>query len=886
MPDFARPFALVYPLANCLHYPTFAPRASSSATSIGLGATTLRNLRKLCCYPDPSGYLSSQGPFVPAAAELYQGLGRLWKNVGDLGFLKDRRRILSDPSSSSNMTASQLEPVRVHPRRRPVLNSTLPTLDTEDVSSKMCLKKGETFNTPTSPPSAERDPILNIRSLPRRSPTSLDGIAASEQRMASILERLTLEDGADDSNASQDDFSQKKSEQPVHSHESDSGLGSSVSSAESVDGKVTVDADGSQSAITGPIPAAKDSSRPQLGLAACKQIERFILVPLLKEPKLKPFHPLVQSVPARIVNKQITCLRDLEKTLLWLAPKLSTLRSAYLNFAEFTIQCLHTSASHLNDRDQRLPADRPYTNGYFLDLVSQVRRYAALIRSNRERVEAAPAQESPNSKAEKKEPAFVPTATLEGGMSQNGKPAELVVVQEDGKAISMATGLPYDTTTPASFKRAVSFDEKVDEGVQRSMARRKKNAPPMDINQKCNHCDKVFKRPCDLTKHEKTHSRPWKCSESTCKYFEVGWPTEKERDRHVNDKHSDTPSLYKCQFQPCTYASKRESNCKQHMEKAHGWVYVRSKNNARGGSTGKRGSSVQATPGTPSVSTPASRSADFSTPFSAPSASPQEPPFFQDNVPFNFNDPPVPVRSDDFPPLFENSPYHTSSVGMGNEFTFPTSMNLDAFQTQFEAGEPDGLIPALEMHRQSMNSMSIPSADVTFDLDWSRLDYNSMQEDVQALNIQLPTPSSDHSGLKPYVDNPMRATNYMGYEAPSKVSGLSPNAQGNLMLYSPRSGQADEQYDYRFQSPAGNDFTLYDQTHRMSMNAGSHVTPPMTQQASPGQYAPQPQPAQPMFPPLDRDAALQDIKSWAEQSQHGSHYDPYMGPNGEYEYMK
>ena len=66
----------------------------------------------------------------------------------------------------------------------------------------------------------------------------------------------------------------------------------------------------------------------------------------------------------------------------------ATSRNSYLNFCEFTIQCLHTSASHLNDRDQRLPADRPYTNGYFLDLVAQVRRYAAMIRAERERVQA------------------------------------------------------------------------------------------------------------------------------------------------------------------------------------------------------------------------------------------------------------------------------------------------------------------------------------------------------------------------------------------------------------------------------------------------------------------------------------------------------------------
>jgi hypothetical protein len=54
---------------------------------------------------------------------------------------------------------------------------------------------------------------------------------------------------------------------------------------------------------------------------------------------------------------------------------------------------LHTSASHLNDRDQRLPTDRPYTNGYFVDLVSQVRRYAAMIRASQDRVQAAQGEE-------------------------------------------------------------------------------------------------------------------------------------------------------------------------------------------------------------------------------------------------------------------------------------------------------------------------------------------------------------------------------------------------------------------------------------------------------------------------------------------------------------
>lgn len=268
------------------------------------------------------------------------------------------------------MTAAQLvEPTGVHPRRRPVINTALPgqLTDSYSGSSKMRLKKGETFHTPTTPSSNERDPVLNIRSLPRRSPTSLEAIAASEQRMASILERLTLEDRQGDSpESTRNDLSvsqgpldahvgpdtpsescpsesgreihSKENKLQVHSYESDSGLGSSVGSrVESVKSKscspilfdgfttdrLQVDTEiHAGKAFTSPVSAfeAGSTSRRQLGITACKQIERYILVPILKEPKLKPFHPLVQSIPRRIVNKQVVCLRDLEKTLLWLAP--------------------------------------------------------------------------------------------------------------------------------------------------------------------------------------------------------------------------------------------------------------------------------------------------------------------------------------------------------------------------------------------------------------------------------------------------------------------------------------------------------------------------------------------------------------------------------------
>ncbi|KAJ5111487.1 Zinc finger C2H2 [Penicillium argentinense] len=810
-------------------------------------------------------------------------------------------------SSQPMMTVAQVDAGRTHPRRRSNLNSALPSLQTEPPSgtSKMPLRKGETFNTPTSPPSGDRDPVLSIRSLPRRAPTSLEAITSSEERMASILNRLTLDDspkekssapakddqpssraasksGGKDSDSRDDHNSpHNKTTSSEEGHDSDSGLGSSVSSVESMSPlskamKEDIHSHDKTAITTSETFESGSTPKRQLGLAACKQIEKFVLVPILKEPKLKPFHALTRSVPSRIVNKQIVCLRDLEKTLLWLAPKSTSSRHAYLNFAEFTIQCLHTSASHLNDRDQRLPTDRPYTNGYFVDLVSQVRRYAAMIRASQERVQAA--QSEKKSPYVQLRPLFnksarwpardksnrlpsVAEAVLEGGLSINGKPAEIIVTQ-DGKPISMRTGEVYKADSPFVFKRTISFDQSTDEGVQRSMARRKKNAPPMDINQKCSHCDKVFKRPCDLTKHEKTHSRPWKCTMPGCKYNTIGWPTEKERDRHMNDKHSDNPALYKCSFKPCTYASKRESNCKQHMEKAHGWIYNRSKNNARGGS--KRGSSLQATPRTPSVSTPASRSAaDFPTPVSGPSPSPYDPPMFSDQVPFNFNDPPAAARSEDYGPLFETSPFSDSNMsgGMGGQdFSLFTSANLDAMENQFGAGDPNGLISSLSMHRQSMNSMSVPSAgsvpdlmapsmsfdgsplassadpNLSFEYEWSRLEASStMPEDYSTSNMQLPTPAySDHSGLKQSTSGAMGMPHNYSYNTHGNVSGLSPNAQGNLMLYSPDSNGADGHHTHLYKSagqPGNPDFPLYDNS-LMAMN-GQMVNPYAPRQQQP-----------------------------------------------------
>lgn len=77
-----------------------------------------------------------------------------------------------------------------------------------------------------------------------------------------------------------------------------------------------------QSAITSSISAFEPNSsqQSQLGPAACYEIDRIILTPILNEDRLRPFFDLVKSIPQRIASSEIQNLRDLEKTLLWLTP--------------------------------------------------------------------------------------------------------------------------------------------------------------------------------------------------------------------------------------------------------------------------------------------------------------------------------------------------------------------------------------------------------------------------------------------------------------------------------------------------------------------------------------------------------------------------------------
>jgi len=321
-------------------------------------------------------------------------------------------------------------------------------------------------------------------------------------------------------------------------------------------------------------------------------------------------------------------------------------------------------------------------------------------------------------------------------------------------------------------------------------------------------------------KHEKTHSRPWKCSDVSCKYHEYGWPTEKERDRHVNDKHSATPSMYKCQYSPCPYESKRESNCKQHMEKAHGWQYIRSKNNGKLGKKPQTGKTPP-TPQTPQMSTPGSYT------FDAPSPTFQEAPTFYGasaNQPVASGPSELPGQygtgstmgyHDTFGPFDPNF----SWIGSNNEFGSGelTDYSGSSHRPSWDASMTNQSAP-LSSFEPSLNPQDEePIFGDTF--DWSNM--GNVDPDMTAMNIQLFTPATsiDAHPFKAYSRNPSISHDE---QACGQVPSLSPGALGDAMLYTPYSMHSndisgDEGYaEYPEVLKPGHDFPLFDSSNAAS----------------------------------------------------------------------
>ncbi|KAI0404275.1 hypothetical protein F4802DRAFT_607536 [Xylaria palmicola] len=708
-----------------------------------------------------------------------------------------------------------------NPRRTGALGRLDPNVrDGLKLKSNLALRKGATFHSPVTPPSSPPSgSVFKVPSLPRRSQTNLDDVVGAHVRRAALnigkfedcltaadtesasSRRTFLDDSLpiprgflnhtvirDTSNMEPPFLENERrvlrprTRRSSHHHESDSGLGTSIAST--VHKRKEARPSSGASTITRSINTSKTESLPRLSSRAVNRIHEHTLKPLLAKPELKAFHPIVLDCPRRIQEKQIVCLRDLEKTLLFMAPERANSAKLYLDFCTTSIRCIQATVEYLSDREQTRPHDRPYNSGYFIDLVEQIRQHAEQMREARDRLASGEDLSEMDvdpyafrTRASFGQAAKQSLSTDEikviGGLAATGRPVELVRVKKNGKAISLATGEAVDDLAdeqgPIRFKRSMSQQAEDEEEIMRSMARRKKNASPEELApKKCTHpgCNKEFKRPCDLTKHEKTHSRPWKCPLPTCKFHEYGWPTEKEMARHVNDKHSAAPAMYECEYKPCPYKSKRESNCKQHMEKAHGWTYKRSK--VPKAKASKAGSSAKPTPMLNNLPTPSSDQTD-------PVLTPQEDVFL----------PTLDDRHELFPTYPSTEEFN---AGLFDNQAFDGDISLDFSPI-------DNATPSTDAGQ--FNSYQELSPDFT-----------GQFEDIYGAHVRLPTPT-----YSVYNKTMLEALgNFSATMCPPTLAPhFSPSGQSNAMLYTPDS-MVDEGFD-DFQ-PIGNgnfggDFTLF-----------------------------------------------------------------------------
>ncbi|KAI1118889.1 hypothetical protein F5Y14DRAFT_438380 [Nemania sp. NC0429] len=694
-----------------------------------------------------------------------------------------------------------------------------------DLKNGLTLRKGATFHSPVTPPaSPQSTAAFRIPALPRRSQTSLDDVVDAHVRRAALnigkFEDCLTATGTQPSSGRRlfhdDSFPvprgflnhtvmgekttmevpfpdaerrvlRPRTRRSSHHHESDSGLGTSIAST--VQKRKEARPSASASTLTRSVNTSVTESLPRLSSRAVNRIHEHTLRPLLAKPELKVFHPILLDCPRRIQENQIICLRDLEKTLLFMAPERANSAKMYLDFCTTSIQCIQATVEYLSDREQTRPHDRPYSRGYFIDLVDQIRQHAERMQEARERQASG---------EDLSEMDVEPTDEIKliGGLGTTGRQAEFVRVKKSGKAFSLATNeLVEDLeeeTSPVRFKRSMSQQAEDEEEIMRSMARRKKNASPEELApKKCTHegCTKEFKRACDLTKHEKTHSRPWKCPITSCKYHEDGWPTEKEMARHINDKHSAAPEMHECKYKPCPYKSKRESNCKQHMEKAHGWTYKRSK--APKTKASKAGSSGKPTPMLNNLPTPSSDQTD--------------------SIMTPHDDTFLPTFVDDDPALFPTYPSTEEfNAGLFDDPVFDGDISLDFSpvddgSTSTDAGQ--------------FNSYGELSPEFT-----------GQFEDIYGAPVRLPTPMYNKTIPEAFYN--FNAP--MGLPAPH----FSPSGQGNTMLYTPTS-MVDVDEGFEDFSPGGNDhlggdFTLFPPNN---MGKPSDLDPTMFDAVLPGMTA-------------------------------------------------
>jgi hypothetical protein len=138
---------------------------------------------------------------------------------------------------------------------------------------------------------------------------------------------------------------------------------------------------------------------------------------------------------------------------------------------------------------------------------------------------------------------------LHGGLTKNGRPAELVRVTKNGKAFSVGTQpqqrpprgfFNTESQRPIIQANVVSQRARIvaqTAELERQQALRLEQQRQQQAQQLTHRERHFLKQENDMPNlHQFEQYR--KCSVESCKCHEYGWPTEKEQDRHYNDKHS------------------------------------------------------------------------------------------------------------------------------------------------------------------------------------------------------------------------------------------------------------------------------------------------------------------------------------------------------------
>ena len=252
------------------------------------------------------------------------------------------------------------------------------------------------------------------------------------------------------------------------------------------------------------------------------------------------------------------------------------------------------------------------------------------------------------------------------------------------------------------------------------------------------------------------------------------------------------------------------------MEKAHGWTYIRSKNNGR---KGKRSQAGQ-TPPAPQVATPHSSIMDPTTPLSGEAPSPYD----QYEVYSRRYSVGESTSASE-----QITPHSTGSVVNEplNGFYSHSGPNFDFndFPETLQTPEQIEYSPATDgPHRPSFDALSLtnaPTGPSSFDTSWTspdqdqtlgNFDWARIDHDSTSYNVQMATPASSVLNRPlPSFGHDASLPLHLATHAP--IPSLSPGAHGNIMLYSPPSAHAaDEGFD-EFIAEAGKpttDFPLYD----------------------------------------------------------------------------